>query len=125
MPFYSWGVTYTRDYNIEKPDGQYFVRLNNWRGTVAEVRVNDQTAPVIAFPPYQSDITGLLKSGINKIQVKVIGSLKNLMGPHFNDPGPGLVSPGSFRNVKSYPAGKDYQLLDYGLMEEFDVVELK
>jgi hypothetical protein len=111
--------------NIEKPEGQYFIRLNNWRGTVAEVRVNDQTAPVIAFSPYESDITGLLKSGINKIQVKVIGSLKNLMGPHFNDPGPGLVSPGSFRNVKSYPAGKDYQLLDYGLMEEFDVVELK
>ena len=86
MPFYSWGVTYTRDFNIEKPDGQYFVRLNNWRGTVAEVRVNDQTAPVIAFPPYESDITGLIKSGINKVQVKVIGSLKNLMGPHFNDP---------------------------------------
>jgi len=123
MPFYSWGVTYTRDYNIEKPEGQYFVRLNSWSGTVAEVRVNDQTAPVIAFPPYQSDLTGLLKSGINKIQVKVIGSLKNLMGPHFNDPNPGLVSPGSFRNVKSYPAGKDYQLIDYGLFEEFTLLK--
>jgi len=125
MPFYSWGVTYARDFNIEKPDGQYFVRLNNWSGTVAEVRVNDQTAPVIAFPPYQSDITGLLKSGINKIQVKVIGSLKNLLGPHFNNPAPGMASPWLFRNVKSYPPGKDYQLLDYGLMEEFAVVELK
>jgi hypothetical protein len=125
MPFYSWGVTYTRDFNIEKPDGQYFVRLNNWSGTVAEVRVNDQTAPVIAFSPYESDITGLIKSGINKVQVKVIGSLKNLMGPHFNDPRPGLVSPGSFRNVKSYPAGKDYQLMDYGLFEEFALLQGK
>ena len=84
--------------------------------------MNDQAAPVIAFPPYESDITGLLKPGSNKIQVKVIGSLKNLMGPHFNNPRPGLVSPGSFRNVKSYPAGKDYQLIDYGLMEEFILI---
>ena len=121
MPFYSWGVTYSREYKIEKTEGQYFVRLNNWGGTVAEVIVNDQAATVIAFPPYESDVTGLIGTGSNKIEVKVIGSLKNLMGPHFNNPEPGLVSPGSFRNVKSYPAGKDYQLLDYGLMEEFQL----
>jgi hypothetical protein len=121
IPFYSWGVTYSKDYNLEKTEGRYFVSLNNWSGTVAEVRINDQIAPVIAFPPYESDITSLIKPGSNKIQVKVIGSLKNLMGPHFNNPRPGLVSPGSFRNVKSYPAGKDYQFIDYGLMEEFDL----
>ena len=82
-------------------------------------------APVIAFPPYESDITGLIKAGSNKIEVKVIGSLKNLMGPHFNNPAPGLVVPWHFRNVKAYPAGKDYQLLDYGLFEEFVVSNMK
>jgi hypothetical protein len=122
MPFYSWGVTYSREYNIEKTDGQYFVRLNNWSGTVAEIFVNDKPAAVVAFPPYESDITGLIGSGSNKIEVKVTGSLKNLMGPHFNNPRPGLVSPGSFRNVKSYPAGKDYQIIDYGLYEEFTLL---
>jgi hypothetical protein len=125
MPFYSWGVTYKKDYNIEKPEGQYFVRLNSWNGTVAEVKVNDQAAPVIAFPPYESEITGLIKPGFNKIEVRVIGSLKNLMGPHFNNPAPGMASPWLFRNVKSYPAGKDYQLLDYGLMEEFTLMQEK
>ena len=125
MPFYSWGVTYSKDYVIEKPDGQYFVKLKNWNGTVAEVIVNDKAAPAIAFPPYESDITGLIKPGSNKVQVKVIGSLKNLMGPHFNNPRPGLVSPGSFRNVKSYPPGVDYQLIDYGLMEEFVLLQEK
>jgi hypothetical protein len=125
MPFYSWGVTYNKDYNIEKPEGQYFVRLNNWRGTVAEVIVNDKAAPVIAFPPYESDITSLIKPGSNKIEVKVIGSLKNLLGPHFNNPAPGMASPWLFRNVKSYPAGKDYQLIDYGLMEEFTLMQEK
>ncbi len=122
MPFYSWGVTYSREFNIENPKGHYQVSLSNWRGVIAEVMVNGVPANVIAFPPYQSDVTDLIKAGVNKIDVKVIGSLKNLMGPHFNNPRPGLVSPGHFRNVKSYPAGKDYQLLDYGLMEDIQLL---
>jgi len=56
------------------------------------------------------------------VEVRVLGSLKNLLGPHFNNPAPGLVSPWHFRNVKLYPPGKDYQLIDYGLMEEFKLL---
>jgi len=125
MPFYSWGLTYSREYTIDKPEGRYLVELSNWKGIVAEVSVNGEPATIIAFPPYQSDITDLVKPGNNRIEVKVIGSLKNLLGPHFNNPAPGLVSPGHFRNVKSYPAGKDYQLLDYGLTDEFNLLQGK
>ncbi|MDO9579653.1 MAG: hypothetical protein Q7J06_03670, partial [Bacteroidales bacterium] len=63
----------------------------------------------------------LIKPGENKIDVKVIGSLKNLLGPHHNNPEPGFVGPGSFRNVKGYPAGKDYHMIDYGLFEDFSL----
>jgi hypothetical protein len=123
LPFYSWGVTYSKDFNIEKSEGSYEIRLGNWNGTVAEVIVNGQPAGVTAFPPYRTDITRLIKPGINTIDIRVIGSLKNLMGPHHNNPAPGLVSPWLFRNVKAYPPGKDYQLLDYGLFEEFVVFQ--
>jgi hypothetical protein len=119
LPFYSWGVTYSKEFNIDKAEGNWEVSLGKWNGTVAELTVNGKSATVIAFPPYISDVTGLIKPGINKIDVKVIGSLKNLLGPHHNNLKPGLVSPGSWRNVKSYPSGTDYQLLDYGLMEDF------
>ena len=119
MPFYSWGVTYSKDFNIENPEGIYEIGLGKWSGTVAEVSVNGKPADVIAFPPYRIDVTKFIKSGTNKIDIKVIGSLKNLLGPHFNNPAPGLVGPWHFRNVKSYPAGIDYQLIDYGLFEEF------
>ena len=125
MPFYSWGVNYSREFNIEKPEGRYKVTLNDWKGTIAEVLVNGAPATVIAFPPYQSDVTDLIKPGINRIEVKIIGSLKNLLGPHFNNPAPGFVSPWLWRNVKTYPAGKDYQLLDYGLMGEFNLMQWK
>ncbi len=121
MPFYSWGVTYSKDYSIEKSEGQYLIRLGNWNGTVAEVKVNGQPAGLIAFPPYQIDVTDNIKPGVNKVEVKVIGSLKNLLGPHFNNPAPGLVGPWHFRNVKTYPAGKDYQMIDYGLFEDLEL----
>ncbi len=125
MPFYSWGVTYSTEFNIEDPEGGYSVCLNDWKGTIAEVSVNGKPATVIAFPPYQTDITDLIVPGTNKIDVKVIGSLKNLLGPHFNNPAPGLVSPWLWRNVKSYPAGNDYQLLDYGMINEFTLINGK
>ncbi|MDR1676090.1 MAG: hypothetical protein LBR86_06455, partial [Tannerella sp.] len=55
----------------------------------------------------------------NTVTVKVIGSNKNLLGPFHNNPAPGIVGPWYFRNVKTYPPGKDYQQLDYGLMSDF------
>ncbi|MDP4223314.1 MAG: glycosyl hydrolase [Bacteroidota bacterium] len=125
LPFYSWGVSYTREFNIEKPEGQYFVSMKDWKGTVAEVKVNDKPATVIAFPPYQTDVTALLRPGSNIIEVKVIGSLKNLMGPHHNNPAPGLASPRNWRNVKAYSSGKEYQQLDYGLYTEFELLNGK
>jgi len=119
LPFYSWGITYSREYNIETAEGSWEVGLGKWNGTVAEVSVNGQPATVIGFPPYKTDVSGLIKPGNNKIEVKVIGSLKNLLGPHHSRPTPGFVTPGSWRNVKGYPAGKDYQMMEYGLFEEF------
>jgi hypothetical protein len=118
LPFYSWGMTYTSEFNIEK-EGRYEVALGKWSGTVAEVYVNSEKAAVIAFPPYTADVSAFIRPGMNKIGIKVIGSLKNLMGPHHNNPAPGLTSPGSWRNVKTYPSGNDYQMIDYGMFNEF------
>ena len=125
LPFYSWGISYSKEFNIEKADGKWKVALGKWNGTISEVKVNGQSATVIAFPPYKSDITALVKPGLNKIEITVIGSLKNLLGPHHNDPNPGFVSPWTWRNVKMYPAGKDYQMLDYGLFDDFTLLNGK
>lgn len=125
LPFYSWGVNYRSEFKAEKPEGKYYIRLNDWKGTIAEIKINGQPGTVIAFPPYQSDITDLVKTGNNTVEIKVIGSLKCLLGPHFNNPAPGLVSPGHWRNVKAYPGGKDYQLPDYGLMNGFMIFQTR
>lgn len=123
QPFYSWEVSYTKEYKIDDINRPYAVQLNAWKGTVAEVYVNDVKAGIIAFDPYRLDITSLLKQGKNIIEVRVIGSHKNLLGPHYNNPAPGLASPWHWKNIKQQIPGNEYQMCDYGLMEDFDVVE--
>jgi len=64
-----------------------------------------------------------VKRGVNRVEVLVTGSLKNRQGPHHGKPNPGLVSPGSFRSAPAtQPPGDSYQLLDYGLIEDFQVL---
>jgi hypothetical protein len=119
LPFYSWEMSYSKEFEIEKTDGKFEVALGDWKGTVAEVYVNGKIAGIIAFPPYRTDITPSVEKGRNVIEVRVTGSLRNLQGPHHNNPPAGLSSPWNWRNVKSYPAAKDYLLFDYGLMGDF------
>ena len=86
---------------------------------MAEVLVNDKHAATIAFPPYNADISGFINPGTIKVEVRVTGSLKNLLGPHHNNTRPGLASPWSWRNVTVYPSGSEYKMNDYGLLEDF------
>jgi hypothetical protein len=119
QPFYSWDVKYGKSYNITDTSGTYLVQLGKWAGTVAEVFVNGTKAGIIAYDPYRLNITPCLKEGTNLIEVNVIGSLKNLLGPHYKNPAPGLASPGHWKGVNEPLPGTEYQMMDYGLMEDF------
>jgi len=127
MPFYADGVSYTREFNdIPALQGRdrYFVRLGEWRGIVAQVRVNGKNAGFIGFQPYELDVTELLTSGMNEVTVIVYGSLKNTLGPHHNDPPLGRAWPGQFQQgaKDGRPGGSKYSVVDYGLFEDFSLV---
>lgn len=122
-PYYSDGMTYRKQVDIETIPNQVLVKLNNWEGTVAEVRVNDTLAGVIGWQPFETDVTDFLKEGKNEVEVIVYGSLKNLLGPHHFVKREGIVTPWSFKFApEEQPAGTDYHLLDYGLMEDFSIM---
>jgi hypothetical protein len=120
-PQYSWDMSYSKNYQIEDMSARYSLKLNKWNGTVAEVFVNDEKAGLIAYKPYQFDLTPYIKKGNNKIEVRVVGSLKNIFGPHYNKE-KGLNGPGHWNNVQKQLPGSDYYLFDYGLMEDFNVI---
>lgn len=125
QPFYSWDMKYSKSYQVTDLSDIYLVKLGEWKGTVAEVYVNGTKAGIIGFDPYQLNVTSYLKEGTNQIDVHVIGSLKNLLGPHYKNPDPGLASPWHWKNISEPIAGADYQMIDYGLMEDFELMESK
>jgi hypothetical protein len=120
-PFYSAGVAYRQDFHVPAPDGQYFVSLPNWYGSVARVMVNGKNAGYIAAPPWECEVTKQIKRGANTLEVVVIGTLKNTLGPHHGKPGLGSAWPGMFQQgpIPGPPPGSEYSVVGYGLFEPF------
>lgn len=120
-PFYSWDVSYSKEYTIENTSVPHLLQLQEWNGTLSEVHVNGQKVGIIAYQPYDFDLTPYLKRGKNRIEVRVTGSLKNLLGPHYSQD-KGIAGPWHWNAVHRQDPGNDYNLLDYGLMKDFVVV---
>ncbi|MEA4981687.1 MAG: glycosyl hydrolase [Paludibacter sp.] len=127
LPFYSQEVSYTQSFRIDKNKGSaYKVKLNKWNGSIAEVLVNGKTAGLIAWQPEELDVTSLLKNGTNEITIKVTGSLKNTFGFFFQKNSGWLFGPGTWNNAPEHaPDAKGYFLMDYGMMEVFELKEIK
>ncbi len=127
-PFYAGGVSYVKTYAIapQSPGkDRYLVKLGNWLGSVAEVRVGENSAGFLAFAPLEVDITRLLGPGDNTITVTVFGTLKNTLGPHHNNPALGTAWPGMFQKgaADGYPAGAEYSVVGYGLFDDFKLLK--
>jgi hypothetical protein len=123
LPMYSNEVVYGHHFNIiKKPEIRYVIKLNKWRGTLADINVNGKNICMF-YPPYELDITDFIKDGDNSINVTVTGSLKNTLGPFHGKDILGATRPAMFQkgNEKGYPAGDQYNLRDYGLLEDFDL----
>jgi hypothetical protein len=123
LPFYSAGVAYRERFSVEKPVGRFLVTLPNWCGSVAKVAVNGKPAGFIDAPPWECDATKFVKRGQNEVEVTVIGTLKNTLGPHHGNPALGAAWPSSFHVGPSPgpPPGANYSTVAYGLFEPFVV----
>ena len=88
-PFYAGRVTYTETVELEPPgDGERVVlELPNLNAVLAKVRVNGRAAGEILWPPYEVDVTEHVDGGENEIEIELVGSLRNLLGPHHRSTG--------------------------------------
>ena len=121
--FYSNKVRYSQEFNISKGESKFWITLNEWEGTVAEVLVNNEKAGIIAWSPEELDITNLLKEGENEITIRIVGSLKNTFGQFYQKEENWIYGPHGWNNApKHQPDYDQYYLPDYGLMEPFELV---
>jgi hypothetical protein len=127
LPFYSQKVAYQRNYSVSKEVGaNYLVHLNKWNGTVVEVIVNGSPAGLIAWQPYECNVSSLLHEGENEITVKITGSLKNTFGFFYQEANNWIYGPHSWNySPGKAPGVEGYFLPDYGLMEPFELVKVK
>jgi len=121
LPLYSHSVAYTRSFDVGSKNGRYYVSLPAWLGSVAAVKVNGQLAGYVWHQPWELDVTDVLKQYGNDIEVVVIGTLKNTLGPHHGNPGLGSAWPGMWDNAPEQgpPPGAEYSTVGYGLFEPF------
>ena len=61
--------------------GRVFLQLRGLHAILARVEVNGADAGVIAFRPHEIEITRQLKEGRNRIEVQLVSSLRNVVGP--------------------------------------------
>jgi hypothetical protein len=120
-PFYSAGVAYRQEFEITKTGGRYYVELPAWYGSVAKVTVNGRLAGYIAYRPWKCEVTKQIKAGANRVEVVVIGTLKNTLGPFHGRKSLGFVGPHTYRAAPPTgpPPGKSYQTIEYGLFAPF------
>ena len=120
-PFFSKGVGYRQQFRVGQPAGKFVVSLPKWYGSVARVNVNGKLAGYITAQPWECDVTRQIKRGANTIEVVVIGTLKNTLGPHHNKPGLGSAWPAMFQKgaPAGQPSGQGYDTVGYGLFEGF------
>lgn len=119
MPFHAEGVAYRQAFEVAERSGRFRVGLGRWNGSVARVRVNGKEAGWITAPPYECDVSREIRRGRNEVEITVIGTLRNTLGPHHNGQTAGSAWPGMFQKAPAggLPPGAAYSTLAYGLFE--------
>jgi hypothetical protein len=120
-PFYAEGVSYRQAFNVPQPTGRYTVSLPSWHGSVARVIVNGALAGQITCPPWECDVSKSITPGRNAVEVVVVGTLKNTLGPHHVGALRGAAWPHMFQQGPETgpPPGTRYDTIGYGLFEPF------
>ncbi|MBN2294735.1 MAG: hypothetical protein JXM70_20065 [Pirellulales bacterium] len=121
LPFYAEGIAYEQTFDVPadgKSDSKkrFFVELPSWRGSLARISVNGKPAGHIIIDPWRCDVTSLIQPGKNLVRVEIVGTLANTLGPHHNKKFSHWCGPFNFGGCPNGPpAGKEYNLYDYGL----------
>jgi hypothetical protein len=82
-PFFTGRLSLSTDVALRAPEAEERVMLTlpNLDVPLAKVRLNGQEAGPILWPPYELEITPWVQGGHNTVEIELITSLRNLMGP--------------------------------------------
>ena len=124
-PFYYDNTLYEARVDVPRGARALKVSFPNWQGSVAEVLLDGKSVETIAWSPYVAEMPAT--PGAHTVGLKVVATPRNLFGPFHNPSKPRMLAwPGAWSEFPEHqPSGSQYDVLDYGLMEQFQVEAIR
>ena len=114
LPFYAGRVRLSQQVQVARNGSAAALALDGLDATVAIVRVNGQEAGTIVWRPHELDISSHLFEGDNTLELELVCTLHNLLGPHHHRDGEILaVSPATFSDWLNWT--DDYNFVRFGV----------
>ena len=96
LPFYTGNIVYGINVNIDE-DGEYALRIPDWKAPVLGVHIDGEDRGIIAYAPYRKRL-GKLAKGEHRIKVCLYGNRFNTFGILHNcDPKLTWIGPMAYR----------------------------
>jgi hypothetical protein len=105
-PFYAGTFALSKSFKIEKVlnSKRYFLSFPSFEAIGLKVKVNGKELPPLIFSPWEAEISGAIREGENVVEVEMVNSLRNLLGPHHHSAGElKEVGPASFTGNPQWP----------------------
>ncbi|MEM3658121.1 MAG: glycosyl hydrolase [Candidatus Hadarchaeum sp.] len=122
-PFYSGVMRYKSKFILNHDHwDQVLLRLPNAKGTLFLIHVNQSSPIPICWSPLEADITRLIKTGENVLEIDVVSSLRNTLGPlhHRFIDDLIFIRPKTFMDEDNWT--KEYKFTPYGLINGAEIV---
>jgi len=123
LPFYGASISYKLGkLNLQcKNDEQIFLKIDDFSGACIKV-ISDNICKIIAFPPYEVDITDIVRTN-GSIELELILTRRNTLGPlHQNPVNTGGVGPDNFITTGDFFNSNEYGLIPQGILGEIKLV---
>ena len=117
MPFYPYSVCYVYEAILESVPERVLLEIAEYEASAISALVNGAEILLHVDGRRPANIARLLKCGENEIVIRVCGTLKNLLGPHFPEKIiRGSAWPDMWRQAPYHePSAECCDLLPYGL----------
>lgn len=114
-PFYAGKATASMCFDYQPDTRRCYLRLNDMFCCDAVLFINGKRVQELYMKPYTADVTDFLTAGKNTVEVRIAGTLFNLLGPNWRDNihETIYISPETFQDMDRYT--DEYRLLPFGI----------
>ncbi|MCR8635696.1 glycosyl hydrolase [Paenibacillus radicis (ex Xue et al. 2023)] len=124
---YNGSIIYHADYRHQQEEGnKAILMLGDYSAVTVEIRANGVTAGHVPWKAANGvDLTPYLINGINKLEIEVMGSPRNMFGPFHGARGRTATTDWSSFRQEGKLFTPDYVVEPYGLMGQVKIIRSK